>query len=130
MLSNYPPGVTGNEPEINGPSWEGEIERVCEDDADLNIVNHDVASLITDYVTHKGDRDTLVEKRLLRAIARQGQPYVLEDQCPFYGIVDAVVYGGILLWECPLCGSSHEEEPPFPGDYEPDRSDDPEWDGV
>ena len=30
-MSNYPPGVTGNEFEIAGPDWEGPIDRDCED---------------------------------------------------------------------------------------------------
>ena len=29
MLSNYPPGVTGNEWEIAGPDYEAEVEVVC-----------------------------------------------------------------------------------------------------
>lgn len=28
-MSNYPPGVTGNEPQIAGPSYEEEVERTC-----------------------------------------------------------------------------------------------------
>jgi len=126
MLSNYPPGVTGNEPEINGPEWEGTVERACEQEADLNIVGQEVASLINAYVTSQYDE--FVEKRLLRAIKYKNRPFILSTDCPFYDTVDAVIYDGMLRWECPLCGYDHEEEPPFPGDYEPDRSDDPEWD--
>lgn len=29
-LSNYPPGVTGNEFEIAGPDWEHEVEGTCD----------------------------------------------------------------------------------------------------
>lgn len=29
MLSNYPPGVTGNEYQIAGPDWEQEDHRYC-----------------------------------------------------------------------------------------------------
>lgn len=28
-MSNYPPGVTGNEYEIAGPDWESEVEVIC-----------------------------------------------------------------------------------------------------
>lgn len=28
-MSNYPPGVTGNELRIAGPDWDGDIEREC-----------------------------------------------------------------------------------------------------
>jgi hypothetical protein len=30
QLSNYPPGVTGNEPYLKGAEWEQELERYCE----------------------------------------------------------------------------------------------------
>ncbi len=29
MLSNYPPGVTGNEYEIAGPDFEQEVDQEC-----------------------------------------------------------------------------------------------------
>ena len=29
MLSNYPPGVTGNEWQISGPDWEHECKQEC-----------------------------------------------------------------------------------------------------
>ena len=44
MMSNYPAGVTGNEWQISGPSWEGTVSAQCPmcdhedefDGADLN----------------------------------------------------------------------------------------------
>jgi hypothetical protein len=38
MLSNYPPGVSGNEPQIAGPDWEEKREVECDQviDGDIN----------------------------------------------------------------------------------------------
>lgn len=43
MTNNYPPGVTGNEPEINGDaSWEKVIERIESAATDIGMSNSDV----------------------------------------------------------------------------------------
>ena len=133
MLSNYPPGVTGNEPEINGPEWEGEIERDCSNGGEVYVISRDLVRRMQKWEETKGQtlpsEVAFMERMLLIAVAHELKSLVPVDiDCPFYGNVDAVIYDGMLLWECPLCGTEYEEEPPFPGDYEPDRSDDPEWD--
>jgi len=42
-LSNYPPGVSGNEYEISGPDWEQETTRYCDlcrQERDVTVYGH------------------------------------------------------------------------------------------
>jgi hypothetical protein len=32
------------------------------------------------------------------------------DECPFEGEANAWSYGGVLHWECPVCGHEYEED--------------------
>lgn len=38
-MSNYPPGVSGNEYEIAGPSWTGTVEAECEECGDAGLMD-------------------------------------------------------------------------------------------
>jgi len=79
----YPPGVSGNEYEIAGPSWSGEIERTCG------------ASNVT-ITVKRVDDDALVPLDM--------------DECPWIdGEVYAETFQGVMSWTCPLCGKLHEE---------------------
>lgn len=80
---NYPPGVTGREWQIAGPSAEYPQQVVCEEqDVTLKIVD---------------TRGKVVEVEV--------------EQCPFEGEVDVAVYGRTTYcWTCPFCGREHEDE--------------------
>lgn len=99
-VSNYPPGVTGREPEIAGYR-EVEFERAC------NAAN------VTIKVVRADDGD----------IAE-----LTVDVCPWIdGEVTASEVRGELVWTCPACGTEHREEPPEP---DPDERWDSRYDSL
>ena len=102
-MSNYPPGVTGNEFEIAGPSWEGEIERTCEQtDVEIKVAGVDA----TEYADaiQAGKAGTF--EGFLRSLVTITLP-----DCLFIDMeVPAWSYGGVLHWKCPVCGHEYEED--------------------
>lgn len=122
MLSNYPPGVTGNELEIAGPDWEGEIEVTCgERDVSLQCMENGDIDNIKRIASVKGaqgsgkTRDAdVIQQSLRRALSRLID--VTLAVCPFEGEVAAWRYRRVLHWQCPLCGTEHEREDGPPGE--------------
>lgn len=110
-MSNYPPGVTGHEYAIAGPSSErGEEREVgeCAKFERMRIV----------YVTKRGVQDNIYRTTTIRRV--QGIP------CTFAGgEVEGVTSDHAWFdWTCPSCGfeNTMEVEPPEPDDeYYPDR---------
>ena len=95
-MSNYPPGVTGNEPQIAGYDERDEIREVVE------------CQFIGDMVVGQ-----------LRAWGRAGtrkQRRVSAVVCTFNGgDVDGLLVGDLrnadeatFFWECPSCGTENE----------------------
>ena len=129
MSSNYPPGVTGREPQIAGPDAEREEEHTCgAKDIELRNINQQaIDSLMTaraklvalTQYSFPGDIPQLSpkEKRQIavdvyRLLNQVG--YGISDgatvDCPFTGDVTVEYIGGTGWWECPLCGTEHEIE--------------------
>ena len=102
-MSNYPPGVTGNEIEIAGPSWEGTIERSCDQtDVTIQILNYDSVRTIR-LLSHRG-------RPLEAREIRRACPDFFLAECPAKDIdVDAWAFGGVLHWTCPACSHEYEE---------------------
>lgn len=110
-LSNYPPGVTGNEREIAGPDTLT-VTRECKGTEARVYPAYYVDQLITDeeigtYVLEKTAVTT-------------------EYECPFTGQVDAEVYNYELFWTCPTCGYENVES--WGGPEEFDEPDDDDYD--
>ena len=123
-MSNYPPGVTGNEPQIRG--WDDEIDETVECGKGGYVK----------VFTADADREIKRIKALLAEIAEGAKPaslaatlvvnldylvkYHIEgvevEDCPFTGDVTVCWSGKRGYWTCPLCGSEHEIEA-----YEPDE---------
>lgn len=103
-LSNYPPGVTGNEIQIAGPSWEGEITRTCTaEDVEVEILGTDALALLAE---NRAGRTTTMVVDFVRSAYSAYLP-----ECPFIdGEVYAWAYDGVLSWTCPVCGGEYEEE--------------------
>lgn len=83
-MSNYPPGVTGREPQIAGLA--GGVSNVsCEKPATLTVTDDD----------------------------GKAWPIEI-DECPYEGDTDVQYGGTrkapIRYWTCPLCGHEHEDE--------------------
>lgn len=94
-MSNYPPGVSGNEPEISG--WpEAEMELSCTNGA-------------ARWLSRR-----LVIEMLEREPSRLADPVedweALEAECDFEGPVDAQIVEGVACWDCPKCGSENETD--------------------
>lgn len=108
---SYPPGVTGNELEIAGPSWEGEVERTCtEDDAELTFKALDTPQLekLKGLAVSKRPDAGVIQYELKKIIAHLLTVAVVD--CPFEGTVDAWAHDGRLHWTCPVCGHEYEED--------------------
>ena len=111
-MSNLPPGVTGNELEIAGPDWEGEIHRSCDNtDASVITVHPDLVSRIETYKTAQRDDIRQRAEVSIMNIIRWYSPINYEEigDCPWEGDVSAWAYGGVLHWTCPICRYDHEE---------------------
>lgn len=128
-MSNYPPGVTGSEYAIAGPSWEGEIERSCSRGAEFSIITQDLRDRLSGMTRtldsflawRDGSRSEHRLAALLvelaqsisgaqSSISESDRDYTEEMLCPFEGEVIAQAYGGVLTWTCPVCGYEHEED--------------------
>jgi hypothetical protein len=128
-MSNYPPGVTGNEYEISGPDWEGTLEVKCPNqEAQLEVVSKEMSVLLDRYRTAVVADDGEEVFRCLRDLKYMivSEPKaMLTAPCAFVGEVDAAGYQGKTWWTCPLCGAENEEEPY--DDYDPPEPDPDAW---
>lgn len=97
-LSNYPPGVTGNEDHF-GPRSEYPTYVTCEQGP------------VELYVLPKYYMEARSELRKvgLGAVAVLARMELVDVyQCPFEGEVDVQEWNYTITWECPLCGTQHE----------------------
>lgn len=120
---SYPPGVTGNELEIAGPSWEGTVERECEQqNVSMMAAPTDLVEALDDLLTKAdGVFERLSVGRLVRLLKDAPLVQIDVEQCQFNGKADAWEYGGVLHWTCPLCGWEYEEEPDVEEPYWPEE---------
>lgn len=96
-MSYYPPGVTGNEPEIAGYP-EARLRLACDHDTVDMVPSHWVSEVIRDGVSG-----------LLDLIEAEDES--VDAECGFEGEVDVVIVDGILAqWTCPRCGQDVESE--------------------
>lgn len=123
-MSNYPPGVTGREYEISGPTYEETEERDCPNQqcmyVPVDLVRAHVATAVQRLVevslfakpltsehTMKEVRKALADLNEL-VIALPGEE--AEFPCEFSGDVDVTGYGDQKWWTCPRCGAEHTED--------------------
>lgn len=130
MSSNYPAGVTGNEPEIAGertimkfvtcgeeepqvvPSWAVKEE--------LLALQLEVAQILSSKTSEALAKVDDLRQSITNKLDRM---YELEDvgsyDCPFAGSLEVTVVSREQgTWDCPDCGSVHDNE-----DITPDDSD-------
>lgn len=118
-MSNYPPGVSGFEPQIAG-SHELDDSRLV--DECVNVGEYRIMRIAGKY--RYDFSSTAIPKRYTRNTNRRVQA----KQCTFEGgAVDGIVYDhATFAWECPSCG--YENEVDVSGDFEePEREYEP-WD--
>lgn len=135
MSSNYPPGVTGREPQIAGyPEIEREL--TCDgEDVEVTIVDHRhlhevgvIARGLREF-TRELDGLTMMEtKRRLRQMADLLEYHVRDsytttlEHCPFSDELTWTIDGFELSAECPVCGKTTTED--WSADPDADRDDD------
>lgn len=128
-MSNYPPGVTGNEWPIAGPAYDAMEERTCGmEDVTLRLVTEEWIDRMKEHVQALRDGDLpawQIAQRIERALAMI--EVVTVPVCPFDDEVE-VWSGefGDLHWECPVCRSERTEDAREPEEPEYDRADDHE----
>lgn len=126
-MSNYPPGVTGNEWQIAGQD-EFELEVTCHRPtvdvcyaAPVRQAVLDVWGwlwLVKSHVTNPdGDRNAVAQYTLTAYAALEDLFKLLPDitfelkrLCGFEGTVTAWGDRFVATWECPRCGLENEEE--------------------
>lgn len=121
-MSNYPPGVSGNEYPISGPDFDGELKRACLAQNGRVKAQHIELAESLRFIRSicSNERLTLkdIASHLDHAIELATHTFMVDfDECPFEGEVAAYGYRGLIEWTCPLCGFEHEEDhtpdPPF-----------------
>lgn len=121
MSSNYPPGVTGNEPEIAGYPTSASI-RECQAEA-ATLTRYSVLDVVRSVDLSDPSR----ARDLLKA-AIDALPTDEDGVCMYEGPVEVEHVGDIDFWECPNCGAEHEDEADGPDpDEQRDRMMEERW---
>jgi hypothetical protein len=113
-MSNYPPGVTGFERQIAGPSSENDesmLVPACERFERVNVVQ----------VTRHGNypAGTFKGKHARQIVRRaKGITCTFEGETEVAGILEDHTW---FQWDCPSCGFENgmDVDPPEPPEYEP-----------
>ena len=121
-MSNYPPGVTGNEYEIAGGNeseeyWECEsmVKAVVVNMPMIQEMSEDIFTVFTklrehSYTSYQALVDQKVKsiKRTLENLTHSDD--AIEVDCGFYGNVLMESYKNKKWWSCPNCKKEHEIE--------------------
>lgn len=126
-MSNYPPGVTGNEPAIAGYPEGNYSAPTCNGylPDDTRAVTLGLISDLADvqHMIGRGDPNAQVKLERIR-LEMLDMPKAVDVECGFEGDVDASWDGdrrgnGTYFWTCPRCGSEQTDEREA-GDDHPD----------
>ena len=121
-MSNYPPGVTGNEYAISGPSYEETEEKDCDSQqclyVPMTLVRDSVATAVERLVIAMaiggaGEQVALEMRKAMNNLNDlvMALPDVeVEHPCEWSGSVDVQGYGSQKWWTCPQCGIEHTED--------------------
>jgi len=128
-MSNYPPGVTGNEYEIAGPDAEFEEEFECWNENFSYVRISEYAFNYCSEFGKKVNRTEEIEKAkdgIYRHLAHLNSlfnmpeiaPEVIVEKCDFDGVVLKESFRGTTYWSCPKCGKSYESQIERDYDYD------------
>ena len=106
MVTNYPPGVSGNEPEIAGYPT-SERSRECQADAPT-LTRYSVLEVVHNVDLVDLSDPSRARDRLQAAI--DALPTDEDGVCAFEGLVEVEHDGNVEFWTCPNCGEGHESE--------------------
>lgn len=136
-MSNYPDGVTGNEYEISGPTYEAEEEKECPNQqcvyVPVEMVRAYVATAVEHLVVAELGAKPLTmlptvdqirkAKKDLNDLIMELPGAEVEFPCEWSGDVDVQGFHYQKWWTCPRCGVEHTEdfEEPEPDERDPDE---------
>jgi hypothetical protein len=120
-MSNYPPGVTGNEYEIAGADEEWVEERACNNEEfDYVMVSPEAfkyASQLGSKYWSLTEQDQIAKEigkhlRQLNSLfnVTGGNSVVQYGKCGFVGDVMLESYRDTIYWTCPICAKDYEEK--------------------
>lgn len=96
-MSNYPDGVTGNEPQIAG-YLEISEDVECEEEV-LFLTPYQVGEILSEHG----------EWAVAEAVGYLSEQ-VKQEECGYFGTVDGHVVNGLFVWVCPRCGYEQQTE--------------------
>jgi hypothetical protein len=120
-MSNYPPGVTGNEYEIAGGNefeehfdCSAEVEYVLVTRKQLYSLSDHALTLYNDFKNNGAISEYLINTRLKKLMHEINGHYhsdelVVKD-CDFSGVVLKEEYRGTVCFECPECETTYEKD--------------------
>jgi hypothetical protein len=111
-VSNYPPGVTGNEPQIAGYP-EGARVMTCSkyfDGAKIAPVHLGDELLAIQLLIQEGKTDAAVAAVTRLTRDALDMPEAEETECGFEGEADCMFGEGMIWWTCPRCDQENETE--------------------
>jgi len=120
-MSNYPPGVTGNEYEIAGGNefeehfdCEAEIEYVMVTRKQLYNLSDHALTLYNEFKNNGTISEYLINTRLKKLMHELNGYYhsdeIVEKTCNFSGEILKEEYRGTVMFECPDCETSYEKD--------------------
>lgn len=127
-MSNYPPGVTGNEPAIAGYPEGAYSAPTCEGymPEGTKVAPTDIIERLMAIQTKLGEGDIPFASYRLGQLTGEimQMPNAIDQECGYEGSVDAQWDGdrkgnGTFFWTCPRCGTENEEHREA-GDDHPD----------
>ena len=123
-MDNYPPGVTGREPQIAGYDSEEDAYRDCGSPGTLSVITRHgmdeirrIKSLLVEIAL--GDKPASLATTLvanLDYLLKYDIEHIDVAVCPFEGDVVICWYGTEGTWQCPMCQQDHKEHAPEPDD--------------
>lgn len=120
-MSNYPPGVSGNEYEISGPDSEWEEEFQCDND-DFEFVM--ISPHAWNYLSETGKLINTIKGQeeintnwyhrfsMINAMINYADitTEIQHGKCGFVGEVLKQSYRSEIWWDCPQCGKRYEQD--------------------
>lgn len=119
-MSNYPPGVTGNEFEIAGPDHEWEEEFQCSNDEfEYVMISPEAYKYASGLALkmHRTNEMLFVKENLYKFLRNLNMHFNLTSittetqyaKCGYVGEVIKYSYRDNIWWDCPQCGKHYEE---------------------
>lgn len=119
-MSNYPPGVTGNEFAIAGPDKEWEEEFQCtNDEFEYVMISPEAYEYASEFARkmYRTNEIEFVKENIYKFLASLNNHFnfssittqIQYGKCGFADVVLKQSYRDEVWWDCPQCGKTYEE---------------------